>query len=146
MYYRIAMACLALLMALSFAACKDGNLEKYAYQVIDSANVVYDTSMKISAELYRDGTIDKEDWRKIAKIGNKVRATGHSAAVVMRQYHVAVEDHGADSSQAEEIADKATAILFNLMENAKELQANVRDIAPGVEFKNVDWPKTSELQ
>ena len=91
-------------------ANKGGDFALRAYQAIGGAQVAYDVSMRICADLVDSGKITEEQWSLAASVGKKVKASIILASAAMMEYRLA-KDAGVDTMDAKGKAEHALLVL-----------------------------------
>lgn len=111
----IALACF---MATLGCATTPKISEETSYATLDTFADIYDSTMKLSAEMVANDDMSLETYDKIAVVANQYRESGRVATKAMRAYTEALTG---DPNTAIELKEVAKAALSALGETYKDL-------------------------
>lgn len=106
---------------LSFTiGCNKGDFVSKTYKTLKSAHVVYDTTMKITAKMKVEGSLNNEQWDKISGAANKFRFSGRLVSKLMKTYMLKLKNdpNGSDTISSRRAIEDAVGVLII---NYKEL-------------------------
>ena len=123
--FRLIVFLLILVLPVIFG-CTKNDFSTNTYKTLKSAQVVYDTTMKVTSKMKVEGSLSQEKWDKISKVANKFRLSGQLVARLMKTYSKNIKDNPSGDDITGKSAVK-TAIGVMLI-NYKELLVFTQEI------------------